>query len=263
MNHQKKIISFPRLLIFLMLVSGTVDGFAQDSNTGSVIAIEPQFFQLKDQKNYGLVFNGGNISVGYTLQKQTGNIFFRYDAVFGLGVGFSKVIAGINLHLKPAGLSYCFRVVKGEKTTLYIGPYLTMNYFFQMYPELQSGHALWFTFYDLGPGFIADTRLREQTFRVRLASSIFGLVSRPVEMNETYYYTLNFFDQVGKVHSHFRAGSFNLLNHTDFELEWRQIGNSNKSLAYHLEYFYFNDEPKLQYLVHAISYRIKLGGKKQ
>ena len=259
MNHQKKIISFPRLLIFLMLVSGTVDGFAQDSNTGSVIAIEPQFFQLKDQKNYGLVFNGGNISVGYTLQKQTGNNFFRYDAVFGLGVGFSKGIAGINLHLKPAGLSYCFRVVQGEKTTLYLGPYLTMNYYFQMYPELQSGHALWFTFYDLGPMFILDTRIKEQTFRVQLANSIFGLVSRPVEMNETYYYTLNFFDQVGKVHSNFRAGSFNLLNHTDFELEWRQIGNSNKSLAYRLEYFHFKNQPQLQYLVHAISYRIKLG----
>ena len=262
MNHQKKYLSFPRLVIILMLVSGSVDTYTQNAGTGSTIAIEPQFFQLKDQKNYGLAFNGGNISVGYTLQKQSGNNLFHYDADFGFGAGFSKGIAGINFHLKPAGISYCFPVVQGEKATLYIGPYLTMNYNFQLYPELQSGHALWFTFYDLGPMFIVDTRLKEQTFRIQLANSIFGLVSRPDERNETYYYTLNFFDLVGKVHSNFRAGSFNLLNHTDFELEWRHIGNSNKSLAYRLEYFHFKDEPQLQYLVHAISYRIKLGGKK-
>ena len=128
MNHQKKYLSFPRLVIILMLVSGSVDSFTQNSGTGSMIAIEPQFFQLKDQKNYGLVFNGGNISVGYTLQKQTGHNLFLYEAAFGLGAGFSNGIAGINFHLKPAGLSYCFRVSQGEKTTLYIGPYLTMNY---------------------------------------------------------------------------------------------------------------------------------------
>ena len=90
---------------------------------------------------------------------------------------------------------------------------------------------------------------------------MYGLVSRPVEMNGTYYYTLNFFEQVGKVHSHFMAGSYNLMNHTDLELEWRQIGNGHKSLAYRFEYYHFKNEPRLQYLVHAISYRIKLGGK--
>jgi hypothetical protein len=262
MKPQEKNISFPRLVIILMLMSGSADGFSQNARTSSLITIEPQFIQLKDQKNYGLVFNGGNISVGYTLQKQSGENLFYYDADFGFGAGFSKGIAGINFHLKPAGISYCFPVVQGEKATLYIGPYLTMNYNLQLYPELQSGHALWFTFYDLGPRFIVDMRLKEQTFRIQLANSIFGLVSRPVEMNETYYYTLNFFDLMGKVHSNFRAGSFNLLNHTDFELEWRQIGGSNKSLAYRIEYFHYKKEPRLQYLVHSISYRIKLGGKK-
>ena len=92
------------------------------------------------------MFNGGNISVGYILEKETGNNLFGYDAFFRLGVGFGKGIAGINLHLKPAGFSYCFQVHTGEKATLYIGPYLAMNYYLQMYPELQSGHALWFTF---------------------------------------------------------------------------------------------------------------------
>jgi hypothetical protein len=134
-----------------------------------------------------------------------------------------------------------------------------MNYFFQMYPELQSGHALWFTFYDAGPRFMVDTRLKDQVFRLQFANSLIGMVSRPTEMNETYYYTLNFFDLVGKVHSNFGAGSLGLLNHTDIELEWRQLGNSNKSLAYRLEYLCFNTEPRLQYLVHAISFRIILG----
>lgn len=263
MNHQKKYIPLQRLLIILLLLSGRANGFAQNASTGSVLAIEPQFFQLKDQRNYGLVFNGGNITLGYTLQKQSGENLFHYDSEFGFGAGFSKGIAGMNFHLKPVGLSYCFRLAQGEKSTLYIGPYVAMNYYFQLYPELHSGHLQWFTFYDLGPRFTIYTRFRGQAFRIQLANSIFGLVSRPTEMNETYYYTLNFSDLVRKLHSNFRAGSFNLLNHTDFELEWRQIGNSNKSLAYRFEYFHFMDEPKLQYLVHAISYRIMLGGKKK
>jgi len=245
------------LIVSLLLISGM--GFAQELQTRSVISIGTQFFQLKDQKNYGLVFNGGNISVEYTLQKLTGQNFFRYDAAFGLGAGFSKGIAGINLHLKPAGFSYLFPLVSNGKAVLYIGPYLTMNYFFQMYPELQSGHALWFTFYDAGPRFMVDTRLKDQAFRVQFANSLIGMVSRPTEMNETYFYTLIFFNQVEKVHSNFKVGSFGLLNHPDFELEWRQIGNSNKSLAYQLEYFCFNTEPRLQYLVHAISFCIMLG----
>ena len=264
MNHQKKNILSQRLLIFtMMMMSGTVYGFAQNAWTSSLMAIEPQFFQLKDQKNYGLVFNGGNISAGYTLQKQSGYGLFRYQADFGIGAGFSKGIASMNFHLKPAGLSYGFRLVQGDKTTFYMGPYAAMNYYFQLYPELQSGHALWFTIYDLGPRFIVDSRFREQNFRIQLANSIFGLVSRPEEMNETYYYTLNFFDLVGKLHSNFRAGSFNLMNHTEFELEWSRIAKSNKSLAYRLEYFLYQNEPQLKYLVHSISYRIKLGGKKK
>ncbi len=57
----------------MILLISTSTGFAQDTQTSSLISIEIQFFQLKDEKNYGMVFNGGNISVGYTLQKLTGN----------------------------------------------------------------------------------------------------------------------------------------------------------------------------------------------
>ncbi len=249
--------------MILMLSSFAAGGSAQGPPAGgSTISMEIQFFQLKDQKNYGLVFNGGNISARYSLLKQTGNMWFSYEAALGLGAGFSKGIAGINLQLKPAELSYCFPVTMGRTAILYVGPYLAMDYHLQIYPDLQSGHALWFTFFDLGPRFILETRLKEHTFRLSLANSVFGLVSRPAEMNESYYYTLNFFDLVGKLHSNLRAGSFNLLNHTDFELEWRPAGGRKNSLAYRLEYFHYHNEPRLQYLVHAINYRIKLGGKK-
>jgi hypothetical protein len=262
MKHNTAVVYFWSLSLSMMLMIGPSSGYAQDNRTTSLISIETQFFQLKDEKNYGMVFNGGNILVGYTLQKLTGNNLFSYEAAFGFGAGFSMGIAGINFHLKPVELSYCFPIVLNEKATLYIGPYIAMNYFLQLYPELQSGHALWFTFYDVGPRFVVDTRLKDQIFRIQLANSLIGMVSRPTEMNETYYYSLNFLDLMGNVHSNFKAGSFNLMNHTDFELEWRRIGNSNKSLAYRLEYFHFKKEPRLQYLVHAISFRIKLGGGK-
>jgi len=221
-----------------------------------------EFFQLKDQKNYGLLFTGGNLEIGYTFETQFRSNSFSYQAEFGFGPGFSKGIASINFHLKPADFAYCFLISDNEDFSIRLGPYVSMNYFLQMYPELQSGHALWFTFYDMGPRLILDSRIGEQDVGFSIATSVIGMVSRPAELNETYYYSLSFSDLIGKVHSNFTAGSFGLFNHFDLGIKWKIPGNRNNSLSYQLEYFYYAAEPKLDYLVHTISFNIKLGGKK-
>ena len=81
-------------------------------------------------------------------------------------------------------------------------------------------------------------------------------------MNETYYYTLNFFDLIGKLHSNFKAGTFNLFNHTDILLEWKNVGGGPNSLGYQFEYFKYKQEPRLDYIIHSLTYRLKLGGGK-
>ncbi|MEE9462633.1 MAG: hypothetical protein V3V53_12420 [Bacteroidales bacterium] len=58
-----------------------------------------------------------------------------------------------------------FRLAGNSSFNLYLGPYLGLNYQFQLYPELQSGHLHWFTFYDLGPRLILEAYLWGQQFR--------------------------------------------------------------------------------------------------
>jgi hypothetical protein len=208
------------------------------------------------------LFNGGNLELAYSLQKAAEHKILQYQAVFGFGPGFSKGIASINFRLKPVDLAYCFHIAGNDKYAFFLGPYLGMNYFFQLYPELQSGHALWFTLYDIGPRLIFETWLLDQEFRLNFSNSMAGIASRPEELNETYYYTLNFFDLLGKMHSNFSAGSFNLLNHTKIELEWKNLGKGRSSLVYQFEYFNYKDVPRLDYLAHTLTYRLILGGKK-
>jgi hypothetical protein len=137
-----------------------------------------------------------------------------------------------------------------------------MNYQFQLYPELHSGHMLWFTFYDLGPRLILEAAPWGQHLRFSIAGAVVGLVSRPVEMNEVYYYSLNVFDIIGNMHSHFKAGSTDVMNHIDFETEWKIPGSVKSSLAYRLEYLHYSPQASLDYLSHTITYRMKLGTKK-
>ncbi len=241
----------------------SMTAMSQEKGPFSNLDFSIQYFQLKDQINYGLVFNGGNLEVGYSLTVAREHKFLQYQAAFGFGPGFSKGIASINFRLKPVDLAYCFHIAWNDKYAFYLGPYISMNYFLQLYPELQSGHALWFTFYDIGPRLTLETRLWRQNIKLNFSNSVAGIASRPEEMNETYYYSLNFFDLLGSMHSNFKAGSFNLLNHTRIELEWKNLGEGRNSLAYQFEYFKYKEEAMLDYLVHTLTFRLILGGRKK
>ena len=246
----------------MIMATCSIAAISQEYGTYSNLDISIQYFQLKDQKNYGLVFNGGNLELAYSLQKASEHKIMQYQAAFGFGPGFSEGIASINFRLKPLDLAYCFHIAGNDKYALFLGPYLSMNYLLNLYPELQSGHALWFTIYDIGPRLILESGLWGQDLNLNFSNSVAGIASRPEEMNETYYYTLNFFDLLGKMHSNFKAGSFNLLNHTKIDLEWKNLGKGRNSLAYQFEYFNYKEEPRLDYLAHTLTYRLILGGKK-
>jgi hypothetical protein len=235
---------------------------AQEHKPTSYLDFGAGFFQVKDGKNYGLVFNGGMLNTSYLLRGHHGNHLYDYRVDFGFGPSFAKEIAGINFKLNPVNIDYLFRLAGNSSFNLYFGPYLGLNYQFQLYPELHSGHLHWFTFYDLGPKFFLEADQWGQHFQVSFAVAIMGLVSRPVEMNEVYYYSLKLSDIIGKLHSNFNAGSVNVMNHIDFETEWKIPGSLKSSLAYRLEYLYYNPQASLDYLSHTISYRIKLGTKK-
>jgi hypothetical protein len=250
-------------LVLIFLICCTADISAQRrkrSYSSSSIYLEPQFFILKDENSFGHVFMGPNFSLGYNQVKQSIYGFSRYEAAIAAGAAMGGETMGINLHFKPLDLAGGWPLVDDDDVSLYLGAYVAMNYYLQVFTELESGHVFWFTFIDTGPRLILEKNFKKQKIRFQLANSVIGLASRPDGLEDTYYHDLHAFDIISNMHSNLQAGSFNLLNHTDFEVEWRHMNKMGSSIAYRLEYFGFYSGARLDYLVNSISIRLIVGG---
>jgi len=250
-------------LIFISLFAFPADISAQKrrrSYSSSSLYLEPQFFILKDENIFGHVFKGPNFSLGYNQLKQSIYGFSRYEAAIAAGAAMGGETMGFNLHFKPLDLTGGLPLVDDDDVSLYLGAYVAMNYYLQIFNELESGHVFWFTFMDAGPRLILDKNLNKQKFRFQLANSVIGLASRPEGLEDTYYHDLHAFDIISNIHSNLQPGSFNRLNHTDFEVEWRNLNKMGSSIAYRLEYFGFYSGARLDYLVNSISIRLLVGG---
>ena len=126
-------------VMFLWLIASPLRYVgAQEHKPASYLDFGAGFFQVKDGKNYGLVFNGGMLNTSYMLRGHHGNHLYDYRVDFGFGPSFAKGIAGINFKLNPVNIDYLFRLAGNSSFKLYLGPYLGLNYQFQLYPELQS-----------------------------------------------------------------------------------------------------------------------------
>ena len=228
-------------LLFISLFAIPTDISAQKrrrSYSSSSIYLEPQFFLMRDENIFGYSFIGPNFALGYNQLKQS---------IYGL-------------HIKPLDLGGGWPLVDDDDISLYLGAYVAMNYYLQIFKELEDGHVFWFTFIDAGPRLILDKNGKKQKFRFQLANSVIGLASRPDGLEDTYYHDLHAFDIISNIHSNLQAGSFNLLNHTDLEVEWRHVNKMGTSIAYRLEYFGYYSGARLDYLVNSISIRLVVGG---
>ena len=250
------------VLIFFLIYPGDISaqGKRKRSYSSSSLYLEPQYFILKDEYSFGHVFKGPNFSLGYNQLRQSIYGFSRYEAAFTVGAAFGGGTTGINLQFKPLDLTGGWPLIDDNDLSLYLGAYVAMNYYLQIYPELESGHVFWFTFIDAGPRIILETNIKKQKLRFQFANSIVGLASRPDGLEDTYYHELHAVDIISNMHSNLKPGSFNLLNHTDFEIEWRNLSKKGSSIAYCLEYFGYYGEGRLDYLVNSISIRLLVGG---
>jgi hypothetical protein len=249
--------------VLIFLICCTTDISAQRrkrSYSSSSLYLEPQFFLLKDENSFGQVFMGPNFSLGYNQIRQSIYGFSRYEAVLSAGAAFSGETTGLNLQFKPLDLAGGWPLIDDDDISLYLGAYVAINYYLQIYPELESGHIFWFTFIDAGPRMILDKNFKKQKIRFQFANSIVGLASRPDGLEDTYYHELHAVDIISNMHSNLQAGTFNLLNHTDLEVEWRNLSKKGSSIAYCLEYFGYYGDGRLDYLVNSISIRLILDG---
>ncbi len=245
-----------------MFLIATFQSLGQNLTTNKThsLVFGLQFYQIKEGMNYGLVFNGINLAIGYEYERINHSSMFRYKPKLDFGVNFQKGI-GLNWRFTPIDVFYGFQIFKSSKNTYYLGPYISTNYLWQLYPELQSGHLFWYTLFDIGPKIISIYKVGSNTFSISIATSVMGFTSRP-EFDpkwESHFYTLRFFDWVEKMNSNFNFGSFGLLNHTDIEVEFANILGDGLSLAYEFEYFGYFDTPKYQYLSHSLNFKWCIG----
>jgi hypothetical protein len=222
------------------------------------LSIDFRFWQFKDSMNYGLVYSGPGLAIGYEFEYSTSGRTFIYSPEVNLGVNFNKGI-GVAYGGSPADLYYGYEVLQQSDKRLTIGPYTSLNYNWQLYPELQSGHMFWFTTLEVGPRAILTMPIKKKPIRFDLAFSVFGWASRPALQTETHFYSLRFKDYVHNAHQDWIFGSSDLFTHVDFGLELLSSPEKRLSVGYGFQLFGYYKAPSLEYLDHSISLKWKLG----
>ena len=217
-----------------------------------------QYHQIKESSNYGLVNQGLNLSLNYDYQKLNNNRLFSYNPIIAFGPNYRYGL-GLNWHFKLLDFFYAYRICDKANRSLYLGPYASVNYLLQLYPEMQSGHMFWFTTMEIGPKFQWFLNFGDRKVTVKASTSIAGFTSRPVESTEPYFYSLNIGDIISDSHSNLKFGSFNNFNHTFFEVSYANPAKNKLSLGYAFEYFGYYNAPAYSYLTHSILLKWQLG----
>jgi hypothetical protein len=217
------------------------------------------YFQIKDQLNYGLVFNGGTINFGYGSSRIQHNKIFAYEGNIGFGPGFSKGMTMIQSQFKFLDIFYGFAIGANENSNLFIGPYVSSNIQYQFYPETHGGLTSWFSIYDLGLKLEGSRALGKNLLSVYMSTSLIGLASRPEADRDPYNYSLNFGDFISNAHSNMEVGSFNLLNHTQISVEYIiKGGKRKKSIGYQFEYMEYAGSPSYKFINNSVCFNLYL-----
>jgi len=249
-----------RLIFFVIIGILSSNLIAQDSlkyNTHS-ISFKTQFFQIKDEFNYGLVFNGLNLATSYSFEKVSENRAFAYTPKLSFGANFNKGV-GLAWNLVPVDVFYGYKLRQNTNKPVTIGGYFATNYNWQMYSELQSGHMFWFTSIEAGPQFSITLPYKTRFIKFTVSNSLAGFTSRPKPATETHFYALQFSDFISNAHSDLKFGSLDMFNHTNFEIELLSNKKKRLSFAYEFEYFAYFKNPDLSYLSHSVNFKWKMG----
>jgi hypothetical protein len=208
--------------------------FAQDTkkDLGHTIAFETQFHQLKEGHNYGRVFNGLLLGVDYKLVQGNEVHSWAYSAGLGFGPSY-KIGLGLCWTFKPGHFQYLFKL---KESKFWLGPYASINYSWQLYPELQSGHMFWNTSFEMGSMLEYHPTIKNRKLTFKLGGAILGLNSRPDYPTEVYHYSLTVKDYVSNAHKNLEPVFSNSYNHVQFAVILNHKEDKKLSLGYSFEY---------------------------
>ena len=208
--------------------------------------------QIKEGLNYGLVFNGPVFRFTYRRSWEIDKKELLYEGSFGAGPLTTRGMIGLNFKFKPVDL--LFNVYKRNRKISYMaGPWLKMEYNYQLYPHIHSGYSFHYTNYTAGFGLTAKLHTDDAYIRLSWKNSLFGLVSRPPLYRNPYFFELSLGTYFKDQHGVFEFGSFNLYNNSVVEVLFVRPDHPRLGYAYTFEYFSYSQVPKLKALTHSFT----------
>ena len=246
-----------QFIILLFFIFAGIDSFGQVEKS-HYLGFSTQYSQIKEGANYGLVNQGGNLSFAYRLIKKTKNRQLTFAPDFSFGANYRNGI-GMSWHFNLIDLRYTYNICKKATRSLNVGPYFASNHFYQLYPELQSGHMFWLTSIELGPvlewNLTPDNRLIEISGLI----SILALNSRKEQLREEYYYSLNVSDILSESHSNMKVNSLNNYLHLSLSARTNITQAKRMKVGYKLELIKYSTQVPFSYLTHSIELSWQLG----
>ena len=242
-----------RILIGLFTILYSTNLYSQNNSSGAStthrVSFNTQFIQIKDEFNYGLVYSGPNLVVGYSYSRTTDSHILEYSPETGFGGVFNKG-AGFAWRFIPIDVFY------GRNLTtqgIKIGGYAVADYQWQQYSELQGGQLFWFSSIEFGPQIQYDLPYKSGVLNIDFSNSLAGFTSRPEPSTETYYYEFSFSEFISVANQNLSFGSINLFNRTKISVSVQPNSWKHFTMGYHFEYFGYFKEPTLRFISHSIN----------
>ena len=239
---------------FLLVTALYVQPCAAEMRDSTAVfwVAEGGYSAFKDELNVGLVYQGGMVGGSYAQRYANNSGALTWEVALNTEIMGTRGLTAIGLHLRPWDVGYLFDVVTDD-WWLGLGAGFTGSYRLYVNPMQQSGSFFWYTHYDLELRIAARFRLKDQRFRVGLASAMFTLTSRPVPQPDPYYYDWNFGRMIERAHSNMTLGSLDLAQNLMVSVEWF-IPNSHQSLAFETRAGSYNMSPTLSTLSHSLRF---------
>ena len=241
-----------KILFAFFLLLALLPAQAQDFEAARSMNLSLDYQQVKESMNYGLVFSGPQLRFTYRKGWKLAGKNIIYQGALGTGLYETRNILGLNINLKLIDVHYnIYEFIR--KISFFAGPWLKSEYNYQLYPDLQSGYSFHFTNYTFGLSLTMLYRSDACHARLQWKNSVAGLISRPPQMRDPYFFDLDFSNYAADQHNEFSAGSFGLYNNTEIEIHFVRPQHARVGYAYSFAWFHGATSPAVDFIRHSLS----------
>ncbi|AEF80968.1 hypothetical protein [Leadbettera azotonutricia] len=240
------------IAVLMMIILNPVYGQIKQSHT-----IVISFLQMKEQFNLGMVFNGAQLEYLYGITWKIGDSEVQYQPKLSFGAGFNRGMIGYQIKISPINASWTMPVLNENGHTLKAGAHYTMDYGYQMYPDLHGGHLFWASEIGFSPIIQYSYQWNQTRIGFSAQNSLLGFVSH-TQKNDPYFYSFKASDFFIHPHKDMQFGSFNKYNHTIIAVEYVPNVSKIHSFSYEFDYFETNYGIKYEDLNHSLLWKMSL-----